>query len=50
MVKDFYALQGFRKNSEDEKGNTSWFCEIPDVWTRRTDVIEYEEEKEGTET
>ncbi len=50
MVKDFYALQGFQKIGEDEKGNTSWICEIPDVWTRRTDVIEYEEKKEGTET
>ena len=29
MVKDFYALQGFDKISEDEEGNTVWRFDIP---------------------
>ena len=28
MVENFYALQGFTKVEEDEKGNTIWLYEI----------------------
>jgi FkbH-like protein len=30
MVKDFYAVQGFEKTSEDEAGNTQWHLDLTD--------------------
>ena len=43
MVRDFYALQGFEKVSEDEAGNTVWLFTIPDTYTNKNTVIEVEE-------
>ena len=39
MVKDFYALLGFTKLSEDEKGNITWLFEIPDTYEKKQHVI-----------
>lgn len=39
MVKDFYALQGFAKVQEDEKGNTVWCYEIPEEYEKKNRVI-----------
>lgn len=39
MVKDFYALQGFTKISEDEEGNTVWEFTIDDSYTKKQKVI-----------
>jgi FkbH-like protein len=41
MVKDFYALQGFEKVSEDESGNTVWKLKINDYIAKNT-VIDVE--------
>jgi FkbH-like protein len=41
MVKDFYALQGFKKVSEDEKGNSEWTLEIAG-YEKKNEVIEVE--------
>lgn len=43
MVKDFYALQGFSKISEDEKGNTDWEFVISDDYKLKNEVIRIEE-------
>jgi predicted enzyme involved in methoxymalonyl-ACP biosynthesis len=42
MVKDFYALQGFEKVSEDESGNTVWKFEINDDYIAKNNVIDVE--------
>lgn len=42
MVKDFYALQGFAKISEDEEKNTVWKFEIPAPYEKKNHVIEVE--------
>lgn len=39
MVKDFYAMQGFTKISEDEEGNTIWEFEIADNYQKKQHVI-----------
>ena len=39
MVKDFYALQGFNKISEDAKGNTVWEYKIEDNYINKQNVI-----------
>jgi FkbH-like protein len=39
MVKDFYALQGFTKVSEDEKGNSEWTI-VLSGYVRKNEVIE----------
>ncbi len=39
MVKEFYALQGFEKISEDDKGNTDWLFEIDDDYQLKNEVI-----------
>jgi hypothetical protein len=41
MVKDFYALQGFTKVSEDEKGNSEWRLDV-EGYVRKNAVIEVE--------
>jgi FkbH-like protein len=41
MVKDFYALQGFTKVSEDEKGHSEWTLEIGG-YVRKNEVISLE--------
>lgn len=40
MVKDFYAIQGFNKVSEDSEGNTVWEFEINDNYEKKQHVIE----------
>ena len=40
MVKDFYALQGFAKRSEDEAGNSVWEFKIPDQYEKKQHVIQ----------
>lgn len=40
MVKDFYALQGFTKVSEDKEGNSVWEFVIPDDYQKKQNVIE----------
>ena len=39
MVKDFYALQGFEKISEDEAGNATWLMEDLEGYTDKNSVI-----------
>lgn len=39
MVKDFYALQGFSKVSEDTEGNTVWEFIITDDYAKKQQVI-----------
>ena len=39
MVKDFYALQGFEKISEDGDGNTTWKFEITDDYKLKNNYI-----------
>lgn len=46
MVKDFYAILGFDKISEDENGNTVWQFEIPENYTNKNHVITVTEEEE----
>ena len=43
MVKDFYALQGFEKVSEDEDGNTVWCYKIPKAYEKKNKVISVNE-------
>lgn len=43
MVKDFYALQGFTKISEDNEGNTVWKYDIPAIYEKKQTVIEVNE-------
>jgi FkbH-like protein len=45
MVKDFYALQGFTKKSEDEDGNTVWEFVINDNYERKQHVIAINEQE-----
>jgi len=40
MVKEFYALQGFTRISEDAEGNTVWQFEIPEIYEKKNHVIE----------
>lgn len=39
MVRDFYGLQGFTKEEEDEKGNAVWKYEIPEVYGKKNRYI-----------
>ena len=39
MVRDFYALQGFEKISEDEEGNTVWKLDISQGYEKKQHVI-----------
>lgn len=39
MVKEFYAMQGFSKVSEDENGNTVWEFAIDDSYEKKQHVI-----------
>ncbi len=39
MVKDFYALQGFHKISEEEQGDTVWEFNIPEEYEKKNNVI-----------
>lgn len=45
MVKDFYALQGFTKISEDDSGNTVWELDITQPQEARQQVIAIETEE-----
>lgn len=40
MVREFYALQGFTKISEDADGNTVWQFDIPECYENKNKVIE----------
>lgn len=44
MVKEFYALQGFAKIAEDEKGNTVWEFEIPEHYEKKNTVIQLQDD------
>ena len=46
MVKEFYALQGFKKITEDEAGNTVWEFMIDDSYKKKQHVIAVNERKE----
>ncbi|MEG1847562.1 MAG: HAD-IIIC family phosphatase [Lachnospiraceae bacterium] len=39
MVQDFYALQGFTQQKEDENGNTVWYYKIDDAYQNKNKVI-----------
>ena len=43
MVREFYALQGFEKMSEDEAGNTVWKLDIGQGYEKKNHVITIEE-------
>lgn len=43
MVRNFYALQGFEKNSEDEKGNSIWMYHIENSYKNKNNVINIDE-------
>jgi hypothetical protein len=43
MVKEFYALQGFLKISEDKEGNTEWIFEIDSDYENKNKVIKVED-------
>lgn len=45
MVKDFYAMQGFSKVSEDEDGNTVWEFLINDAYQKKQHVIAVNEKE-----
>lgn len=40
MVKEFYSIQGFEKTEEDEQGNATWKCKIPEEYSYKNEVIE----------
>lgn len=40
MVKEFYALQGFEKTTEDDAGNAVWKYAIPAEYQYKNEVIE----------
>ena len=42
MVKEFYALQGFEKISEDEEGNTEWKFVISNDYENKNTHINVE--------
>ena len=44
MVKNFYALQGFDKISEDEAGNTVWRYELPAAYEKKNKYIQVNNE------
>ena len=39
MVKEFYAMQGFTKISEDEEGNTVWEYLVTSQYNKKNQVI-----------
>lgn len=43
MVKDFYALMGFKKIEEDADGNTIWELDLSQGYKNKNKVIEVEE-------
>lgn len=43
MVREFYSLQGFKKLTEDEEGNTKWCYEITSDYKDKNNVIKVEE-------
>ena len=43
MVKEFYGLQGFKKISEDEEGNTVWEFYVNDRYEKKQRVIDINE-------
>lgn len=45
MVKEFYAIQGFTKISEDEEGNTVWEFIIDNSYEKKQHVIAVNEQE-----
>ncbi len=43
MVKEFYALQGFRRIREDEAGNTVWLFDLTAPYEKKQHVIDVKE-------
>ena len=39
MVREFYGLQGFTREKEDEIGNTVWYYKIDDSYEKKNQVI-----------
>ena len=40
MVKEFYAMQGFTKISENEAGDTVWEFSVTENYNKKNKVIE----------
>lgn len=47
MVKDFYALQGFTKISDDDEGNTVWKYDLSGGYEKKQNVIEINGKEKG---
>lgn len=43
MVREFYALQGFTKEKEDETGNTVWYYKITECYENKNQAIKVNE-------
>ena len=43
MVENFYGLQGFTKEKQDENGDTVWYYEIGQLYENKNKVIRVEE-------
>ena len=43
MVENFYGLQGFTKEKQDENGDTVWYYEIGQPYENKNKVIRVEE-------
>ena len=43
MVKEFYGIQGFKKEREDSQGNTIWSFKIEDTYENKNNVIKLED-------
>ena len=43
MVKEFYGIQGFKKEREDNQGNTIWSLRIEDSYENKNNVINLED-------
>ncbi len=44
MVRDFYAMLGFAKISEEEDGSTGWSMSLQDGYQHKTDVMQINQE------
>lgn len=43
MVKNFYELQGFKKESQDKNGNTIWYLKLDNSYKTKNSVINLED-------
>ncbi|MDD2970525.1 MAG: HAD-IIIC family phosphatase [Lachnospiraceae bacterium] len=46
MVREFYGLQGFTKEKEDENGNTVWYYKIENSYEHKNKVIQVNSESQ----